>query len=64
MNIRKAHCIGFWFGFSQFMISCVRSVLFYASAQFVYHFGSSESGEGVYISQFAMMFGAFSAGNA
>ena len=57
----KAHCIGFWFGFSQFVQNAVFALLYWAGAKFVYD-DPSMSGENVFEATFAMMFGAFAAG--
>lgn len=63
--IKKAHCIGFWFGFSQFVQNAVFALLYWAGAQFVYHYADAgEDGEKIFIATFAMMFGAFAAGQA
>lgn len=62
-NLRKAHCIGFWFGFSQFVQYGVFALLYWAGAMFSYH-DPSTSGEDVFLATFAMMFGAFAAGQA
>ena len=59
----KAHCIGFWFGFSQFVQNAVFALLYWAGAKFVYD-DPSMSGENVFEATFAMMFGAFAAGQA
>jgi ATP-binding cassette subfamily B (MDR/TAP) protein 1 len=59
---KDAHILGGLFGFSQFVQYAVYAVLYYAGAQFMVHYG--ESPENIFISLFAMMFGAFAAGNA
>lgn len=62
-NLRKAHCIGFWFGFSQFVQYGVFALLYWAGAMFNFH-DPTTSGEDVFLATFAMMFGAFAAGQA
>lgn len=60
--MRGAHCIGFWFGFSQFVQNAVSALLFYAGAEFVFHFPEDTKGVDIFKAQFSMMFGAFAAG--
>ena len=61
--VKKAHCIGFWFGFSQFVQNAVFALLYWAGAEFVYH-DPAMTGDHVFMATFAMMFGAFAAGQA
>lgn len=46
--LRKSHCIGFWFGFSQFVQNAVFSLLYWAGAEFVYHYPSDTDGEKIF----------------
>ncbi len=62
-GVKKAHIIGVSFGFSQFVQNAVFSLLYYAGAEFNYH-DNSTSGEDIFKAMFAMMFGAFAAGQA
>lgn len=62
-NLKKAHCIGFWFGFSQFVQNAVFATLYWVGARFSYD-DPNTSGEDVFLATFAMMFGAFAAGQA
>lgn len=63
-NLKKAHCIGFWFGFSQFIQYAVFSLLYWAGAKFAMNDSSIEAGEKVFLATFSMVFGAFAAGQA
>ena len=62
-SVKKAQCIGFWFGFSQFVQNAVFSLLYWAGAMFQKAEGVN-SGEQLFIAMFAMMFGSFAAGQA
>jgi len=59
---RQSQLIGFCFGFSQFVQYAVWAVIYYAAAEFMVHYGTM--GEEAFICQFAIMFGAFAAGQA
>jgi len=61
-GIKQAHIIAFCFGFSQFVQYGVWAVVYYSGAEFMYHFGTT--GDDVFVSMFALMFGAFAAGQA
>ena len=60
--VRRANLQGFIFGLSQFLMFGVYSLLFWAGAMFVDKNG--ESGEDIFIALFAIMFGAWGAGQA
>jgi ABC-type multidrug transport system fused ATPase/permease subunit len=60
-SIKKAQCIGFWFGFSQFVQNAVFALLYWAGAMFQMNAGVQD-GERIFIATFAMMFGSFAAG--
>ena len=62
-SIRKAQCIGFWFGFSQFVQNAVFALLYWAGAMFQADDGT-QNGENLFIATFCMMFGSFAAGQA
>lgn len=62
-SYKKAQCIGFWFGFSQFVQNAVFALLYWAGAMFQKNEGT-QNGENLFIATFAMMFGSFAAGQA
>lgn len=62
LAISNAHKIGIIYGFSQFLIYGMISVLFYAGAQFLKHY--EESPLYMFVSIFAMNFGALASGQA
>ena len=62
--IRKSHVIGIVFGFSQFVQYAVFAALYYFGAVFIKHDPISNSPNDVFVSIFAMMFGAKAAGEA
>ena len=59
--IKKSQCIGFWFGFSQFVQNAVFALLYYTGAEFNFN-DPNTKGEDIFRAIFAMMFGAFAAG--
>lgn len=62
-SIKRAQCIGFWFGFSQFVQNVVFALLYWAGAMFQKDEGT-QNGTNLFIATFAMMFGSFAAGQA
>lgn len=58
--VRQAHYIGGTYGFSQFILYGVIATLFYAGAQFLDKF--QEDPLHMFITIFAMMFGALESG--
>ena len=60
--VRQAHKIGGSYGFSQFVLYAVIATMFYAGAQFMDKFG--EDPLNMFITIFAMMFGALESGQS
>ena len=61
--MRQAHCDWILVWILTIHDQRCKAVLFYASAMFVFQFQRC-IGEDIFIAQFAMMFGAFAAGQA